>query len=485
MKADDLPDNGRRGFLKAAGIAMASSALANSAIAAGTQKLEAAAGQQSASSGAYDVIVLGAGFAGLAAARECAQRGHKVLLVEARSRIGGRTFTSQYLDHRVELGGTWIHPTQPFVWGEVRRYGLGIAESPGVTAETGSWLAGGKLHKGDLMALMPRLNQAFNTFCDVDGQGGRTVFPRPYEPLFNRTSVAKYDGLSLTQRLAQVELDPEMRDLVNCMFTQNCNADPADAAFLDQLHWYANCDYDLGLLFDRCGRFKIVEGMAGLANAMLGDAAVELLLSAQVRQVDNQAQGALVTLASGQRLQAREVICTVPVNCLTDIEFKPALSPAKNAASKVGYAGQGIKVYAHVRQKIGVWLGLAPYPSPIIVAFTEEERDDGTLLVLFVKPEAFDPNDKAAVQAALHTLYPGLEVSAVMFHHWAQDPYAKGTWAFYRPGQMLENQDALRTGEGHVHFASGDTATGWHGFVDGALQSGIETAHGVCKRLKA
>lgn len=484
MKADDQLDNGRRGFLKAAGIAAAGSVVAGSAMAAGMEKLNSASWKSGANSDQYDVVVLGAGFAGLVAARDCSLRGLKVLVIEARNRIGGRTFTSQYHDHRIELGGTWIHQTQPFVWSEVRRYGLAISESPGVTAVNGSWLAGGKLRTGDLTALLPRLSEAFNAFCDVDGQGGRSVFPRPFEPLYNRTLVEKFDNMTLQQRLDQVNLDPEMRDLVNCMVAQNASADPAQGAFLDQLHWYANCDYDLGMLFDRCGHYKIADGMEALAKAILDDSRVDLLLASPVKKVLNQSNGAVVTLANGRSLKAREVICAVPMNCLTDIEFSPALSPAKTNAANAKHVGNGIKVYAHVRQKIGVWLGLAPYPNPIIVAFTEEERQDGTLLVLFVKPDAFDPNDKKAVQAALRTLYPDIDVIGVASHHWAKDPYAKGTWAFYQPGQMLMNQDALRATEGHVHFASGDIATGWHGFVDGALQSGVETARAVCKALK-
>lgn len=477
--------NGRRGFLKAAGVTIAGTLIANHALAAGLDKVQNAKGRKKAKNEKYDVVVVGAGFAGLVAARDCALRGLSVLLLEARNRIGGRTFTTDFHNHRIELGGTWIHPSQPFVWSEVRRYALGITESPGVTAVNGSWFADGTLHQGNLYELFPKITQAFNQFCDIDGVGGRTVFPRPYEPDFNHEAVAKLSGLSLTDRLAQVDLDPSMRDLVNCMVAQTANGDPSQGSFVDQLHWYAICDYDLGMLFDRCGHFKIAEGMSGLAHAILQDADVELLLSAPVDKIENYSSGVRVTTRSGQMIDARSVICTLPMNCLADVEFTPRVSPVKTELAQSRHVGRGIKVYAVVKQKIGIWLGLAPYPNDILVAFTEHELDDGTLMVLFVRPDAFDPNDKAAVQKALSMLYPGLDVIAVTSYHWAEDPYSKGTWVFHKPGTYGEKMQSLRAREGNVHFASGDTATGWHGCVDGALQSGVETAKLVADLLTA
>ena len=77
-----------------------------------------------------DVLVLGAGFAGLTAARELTQRGLSVRILEARDRIGGRTWYTEGLGRGLELGGTWVHWTQPYVWAELARYGIGTVPSP-------------------------------------------------------------------------------------------------------------------------------------------------------------------------------------------------------------------------------------------------------------------------------------------------------------------------------------------------------------------
>ncbi|NKX52341.1 FAD-dependent oxidoreductase, partial [Arthrobacter deserti] len=71
-----------------------------------------------------DVIIIGAGFAGLTAARELSRRGHRTILLEARDRIAGRTHLEERLGRNLELGGTWVHWTQPYVWAEMGRYGI-------------------------------------------------------------------------------------------------------------------------------------------------------------------------------------------------------------------------------------------------------------------------------------------------------------------------------------------------------------------------
>jgi monoamine oxidase len=485
MSNSGYPPRSRRHFLRAGSLAAAAGLLGPDAIAAGAAKVAAAKPANArALKKQYDVIVVGAGFAGLVAARECAQRGHSVLLLEARNRIGGRTFTTEYKGHRLELGGTWVHPAQSFVWSEIRRYGLGIAESPGGSGgDNTSWITEGKLVNGKMSELYPRMNKAFQDYCDIDGSGGRTVFPRVYEPFVNRDKVAELDKLSLLDRLNQVQLTPEMRDLVNCMVAQNSGNDPALGAFVDQLHWFAMCDYDLGTLFDRCGHYKVAEGMSGLAHAILSDSDVDLLLSTPVKSMQQADGKVTVTTGAGVRHTASKVICTVPMNVLKSIDFQPPLMAAKVAASRQEGTCKGVKFYAHIKQKVGVWLGMAPYPNEIFLAFTEEEREDGTLIVCFAKP-GVDANDEEAVQSALRKLLPGADVMSIMSYAWDSDPYSRGTWCFYRPGQMSHAQEALRTREDNIYFASSDSATGWRGFVDGAMQSGIETAFQVHQQLK-
>ncbi|MGZ2748232.1 flavin monoamine oxidase family protein [Burkholderia stagnalis] len=486
MKDEQPTGINRRTFLRGAGSAIAATALAGTALAgsgraqAAGQATRAAPESKPVASGAhYDVIVIGGGFAGLTAARECALRGMKTLLLEARARVGGRTFTSAYADHRLELGGTWIHWSQPYVWDEVTRYGLDIVESPGASPDRLSWLVDGRIRSDDADKAFPLLADAMAKFCDVDGEGGRSVFPRAHDPFFRAAEVRKYDTLSLQDRLAAMKFAPEIHHLVAPQLAINCHRDPASAALVDQLKSWSLGDFDLGRLFDRLVKYKIEQGTSALAHAIIADGGADVMLSTPVARVEQRKGGATVTTTSGAHYSAGAVVCAVPVNVLKNIDFRPGLDAHKLDASRAGVAGQGAKCYIHIRQKIGQWMGCGSFPNPITLAWTEQARDDGTLLVAFGPPGLLDINDDAAVQAALRRLLPGADVIATTGYQWNADPYSQGTWCYYRPGQMTRVLEPLRRREGAVLFASADSAFGWRGTIDGAIEGGTRVAREV------
>ena len=85
----------------------------------------------------HDVIVVGGGFAGVTAARECALRGRDVLLLEARDRLGGRTWSKPWAGTRIEYGGAWVHWHQPHTFSELTRAGLAVSSS--ADSERAGW----------------------------------------------------------------------------------------------------------------------------------------------------------------------------------------------------------------------------------------------------------------------------------------------------------------------------------------------------------
>lgn len=477
---DDLKVNGqgRRRFL---------GGLAGSVGLAGVPGLAAAATTGAVTKpgrDAYDVIVIGAGFAGLVASRDLAKSGRSVLLLEARNRIGGRTFTSAYQGKKIELGGTWIHWSQPHVWNEITRYGLNIEESPGAAAETVSWITAGKLKHGKAGPVWEKIAKAMEGFCNVDGQGGRAVLPLAHDPLFRKDALARWDALSLQDRLDSLHLSREVRDLLSPQLGINCHNELGQAGFADMLRWWSLGDFDMGRMFDKLGRYKIREGMGELAARMRADCPCDIALSEPVASVTRFEDGHRVVTIKGAVYRASAVVMAVPLNVLQSITMTPALSTGKQTMANEGHTGRGTKCYIHIKQKVGNWMGMAPYPSPITLTWTEQQRDDGTLLVCFGPPGLLDITDEDAVQAALRTLLPKAEVLGVTGYQWDVDPYSRGTWCWYRPGQLTGGLQELRRAEHGVFMAGSDLAEGWRGFVDGALESGITAARDVRAYLK-
>src|ERR1700759_2206407 len=140
-----------------------------------------------------DVVVIGAGFAGLVAARELGRAGLDVIVLEARDRVGGRTWTDRRLGHDLELGGTWVHWVQPHTWAEMTRYGRQVTRSP--AAGQAYWLGTGGVPRAgtpdEFMALIADGQQAI-----VDDV--RAAMPRGIDPAAG--AIGGLDALSIQDR---------------------------------------------------------------------------------------------------------------------------------------------------------------------------------------------------------------------------------------------------------------------------------------------
>jgi monoamine oxidase len=201
-----------------------------------------------------DVIVIGAGFAGVSAARELHRQGHRVLVLEARDRIGGRTWTDARLGRDLEMGGTWVHWIQPHTWAEMSRYGIEVTPSP--TPVRGYWISGGTVHSGhadDLLGLIDRGMTASTAEA-------LTCFPQPYRPLLAGDALTDVDGLTTREKLKQLDLTAEEFDAVEGMWATNFSGRSEDGGYAQGLRWCALAGGSWQLMFEACATYKIVGG---------------------------------------------------------------------------------------------------------------------------------------------------------------------------------------------------------------------------------
>jgi monoamine oxidase len=433
----------------------------------------------------FDVIIVGAGFAGLIATRELSLDNRSVLIIEARDRIGGRTFTTEVENEKYEMGGTWVHWSQPHVWTELTRYGFSISETKGVVADRFSALLenGSQLKFLSMNELLPQMCEIMNKYSDVDGVQGRTVLPLPHDPLSAIEVVETYDKLSMQDRLDQIaELFNNNKDLYEIMdayLSMNSQCRLSESGFIDHLRWWALGDYDTSRLFNKTSRYKITEGTTALAQAIFRDCRnVNLLLSmpiVSVNRTDN--NNVTIRTQNGEVFTARSTIITIPLTALGNTEFSPALQPEKQRVINEGQCRGGNKFSVKLETPIGNWTGYAPYPSPITMAFTDDE--EGTTIIVFGMEDLLDIQDFDAVQRELRRFLPDIKIKYIVGHDWRNDSFIGGTWGWYRPGQMTSNLLALQAHEPPIFFASSDTANGWRGFIDGAIESGLTTVRHV------
>jgi len=394
------------------------------------------------------------------------------------------TCTSKLDGEKVELGGTWVHWTQPSVWAEIMHYGLEIEETVGLAnPETVIWVTEDKVKRGPA-------EEAFAIFaeaCDKYYAEAQKLYPRPYNPFFAEAALREKDQLSAAAYLEQLPLTREQKDLMDSWLSGNGHNYPETMAYTEIQRWFALSNFNLPTMFDAIARYKIKEGTAGLIDRMIGDTNVEITLSTPVSKVTHDKDKVVLTTEDDEVISAGAVIVAVPMNVLHEIEFSPALSSAKRDMSKQRHTGAGSKAYIRVKQDVGNVMTFAPARNkvtPFTSVFTDHVSDKGTLLIGFTPdPELLDVNDTEAVEAVLRPLLPGVNVTSSYGYDWNIDPFSKGTWCLYRPLQTTEHLRDMQAAEGRCRFAGADIANGWRGFIDGAIESGRHVGRQVVDLL--
>lgn len=419
-----------------------------------------------------DVVVVGGGFAGLAAARELSARGREAVVLEARARLGGRTWTDDRLGASLELGGAHVHWAQPYVWREIERYGLQV--EPRTAPDRVGLYAGGELR--DLT-----LAQWAATLARLQGAAfapAKSLFPQPYQPLRNLDAVLDADAESAADHLAAVVENPTDLSILTALWSVHVSGPPSSASKADALRAAAMSEGQIQSYLGIVTGYDIEQGTHRLVRAIAEESGAEIRLESAVSGIEHAATHVAVTLASGEVVQARAAIVTLPISVLKSITFSPPLAPPQRHAIEHGQTSAGIKIWLRVRPDPGPWFAVATAPSPLQILHRDAGFPDGTALLHGFGSDhtLLDLADTEAAQAALRYALPGVEVTGVTGHDWVADPYSRETWPHFTQGNFVRDFTALRASHGRILFAGSLLARGWASFIDGAIETGIEAA---------
>lgn len=423
-----------------------------------------------------DVVIVGGGVAGLIAARELGRTGRSVVVLEARDRLGGRVWTDRRLGRDLEIGGTWLHWTQPHVWSEITRYGLEVTRGP--RPEEAYWLAGDEIRKGTLQGFMDLIDPGMRRLL----ADTMDWIPRPDDPT-RREDLATADAWNVQEKLDELQLPVEERNANEAAWVGHFNAPLQDGAFTSALRWTAASAGHWHLMHEASAVFRLAGGTRSLVAAIVADTEADIRTNAPVRAIEHDDRQARVHLADGTSITAGSVVVTLPQNILDTIDVSPQLCEEKRAVAKEKTASRGVKVWIRVRGPIKPFFAYSSAGHPLSVVRTEFVGDDDAVLVSFgADATRIDPNDAGAVQEALRAWRDDLEVLEVTGHDWMADPYSGETWLMQRPGQLTSYLRGMQRSEGVLHYASSDNANVWAGFIDGAVESGLQVARDIAGR---
>jgi monoamine oxidase len=432
----------------------------------------------------YDVVVIGAGFAGLVAARDLTEQGKRVLIVEARDRIGGRTWYRPFADtgFSIELGGNWVDPDgNEALMAEVARYGVALSTSPQPENRV-SLLDGVRSHAPCPISAEDEV--ALQTVVDDVALHVKRIDST--QPL-DRQNVADLD-VPLDTYLDGFALSTTLRRLIGAWIRENTGCVESQISALHLMSWIPDLGNDPRSL-GHTPSHRFTSGTIDILQRILDDSGAELRLSTPVAAVTQTADEVEVRTAGGDVVRARGAVIALPLNCVADVDFSPPLSDEKTAGCAMGQSGAAKKLWALVTDLPPKLLGVGCIDEPIDVFFTDFPADetglDGDLVVGFSTQERpLDMLDRDDMESAFQRYVPDARVLKVDGHDWLADPYAKGTWCASPAGLLSSYATALEATEGRLVFAGSDIAHAFRGWMEGAVRSGATAAERLTEILK-
>ena len=422
----------------------------------------------------YDAVVIGAGFAGLVAARDLIEAGRTVVVLEARDRPGGRTYSGTFpgTDVVIDLGAEWFDPARHhFMAAEVARYGAKFVEADKGGASR--WFLDGRHSDGDEPDGLIDMNELEEVLNRLRADIAPVVFAKG----FTQTNTAALD-IPFNEYLDKLDAPPEIADLLRAQSYTLTGALPEEFSALVYLREIAGFDHNPDYsFFASLARVDI--GSGGLAERVAAEISEHIRLSEPVTSVTELSDRVDVTTANGKHYAGRRIILAAPLNTLGDIEFTPSLPPALAELVREGHTGRCIKVWSKLSGSKHVFAMGWPGIIECTVKGTVSEPDgERAIMASFgLAPDlAIDRPD--LVQAGLDDLKLEATVEEVYGHDWIGDPYSKGTWLALRPGQPPLH-GRVESHWGAIHLAGADFSGVWSGWVDGAIESGRDAARMV------
>ena len=425
--------------------------------------------------GDYDAIVIGGGFAGLTAARDLADHSHSVLLLEARDRLGGRTWTRPFADtdHMIEMGGQWIEPQRQFnIVHEIDRYGIRTSSS--AEPHSRPTLLNGQRNPGPLPVPPEELIDLERAIFHMQKAAARIQQGIPLD----QQGLHDLD-VSWSDFLAPLNLPPATTEFLAAVTGLYAGRYPEEHSALGILSQLAHLDLSVIMLWGVLD-VRFTDGTKSLIDAMAADCP-DIRLNAPVASVSQDDTGVTVTTDDGGEVfTARTVMVATPVNMWSEIAFEPSLSEVKRQISADRHGTQTCgKFFALARGAQDYpYLLAGPRSTKGLMVYAQEcDLPDGQLMIGFIcDPTNHDITTFEGVERALKTLDPDAELIKFDSHDWNTDPYSLGGWFSPRPGVLSKSQSELSRPEGRVLFASSDVAISFQGWLEGAVETGHRAA---------
>jgi monoamine oxidase len=454
-----------------------------------------------------DVVVIGAGFAGLAAARELAHNDRSVVVLEARHRVGGRALNKPIGGgEHSEAGGTFAGPTQNHILALAKDMGVDTFPTYDqgnnvyfVDGERSTYPSSGPTGTAPPdPTILPDLATLVTRFDDMS----KDV---PVDAPWEAASAGDWDRQTLQQWVDQNTVNPRFKRLAAAATRPIFGAEPREISLLFTLFYVAaSGDERNAGTFERnfntrdgAQMFRFVGGSQLIAQKLAHRLGSRVKLGTPVHRVES-FKGGVRVVSKHHVVTARQVIVAVPPTLVRRIHFHPGLPATRRALDRQMPQGTLLKVTAVYDRPFWRDAGLSgtaiSLNGPVNATFDDSPPDGSPGAVFgFVggdearRYRAMSKADRrAAVLKNFSDLFGRQALNPTRFFDtdWPGARWSRGgPVGIAHPGLLLAHGPALRDPVGRIHWAGTETSGYWNGYMDGAVRSGKRAAREVIDEL--
>ncbi|MEI6253898.1 MAG: flavin monoamine oxidase family protein [Mycobacteriaceae bacterium] len=442
---------------------------------------------------AHDVVVIGAGLAGLTAARELTRLGLHTVVLEGRDRVGGRTKPATLAGVPIDLGASFVGPTQDAVLALAAELGCRTTPTYNDGANLIHWRGAVRRYHGTIpkLGLLGLLD-----IGRIQWQFERIAKGVSITEPWASAQAARLDGLSLGGWLRSIKAFATSRDLMAIMARVTWGAEPDEISMLHAVR-YVKTSGGLDRMLDVVGGAQqdhFPGGTHEMSARMAAELGERVRLGAIVSRIE-WSQDAVAVSSSDGVVEARRAILAVAPSQRLDIDIAPAPPIEYQQLAQRWPLGALTKSYAAYPTPFWRAKGLSGQAlsdeGPVFITFDVSPSAEGPGILLgFTDARHFDRLDPAQRREQ------ALGCFAALFGEEARRPidYADQRWgaedfapggptAAVPPGSWTQFGPLLRCPVGPLHWAGTETADEWTGFMDGAVRSGQRAAAEVAETL--
>ncbi|MBF6471122.1 MULTISPECIES: flavin monoamine oxidase family protein [Nocardia] len=447
-----------------------------------------------------DFCVIGGGFAGLTAALRLRQMGRSVALLEARDRLGGRTFTEVREDGAwIDRGGAWIGPGQDRIQALMTEFGIPSYKQ--YTDGEAMMVVDGKQHRYTGTIPWTMSPWAAMNLGAVFLELGHMCKSVPLEAPWAAKKADKWDQVSLAHWLESNILSKPAHDLLEMAIAGCYTSAASEVSLLFVLYQMASGggpSFVLGVK-DAAQDARPVGGMGAIYRPMAAELGDSIHLSQPVRCIHQDADGVRVR-AEDLTVRARRAIVAVPLAIADKISYKPMLPVDRSFLHQRMPSGSIIKTSVVYDEPFWRGDGLSGQsaapgsPATITIDACTDTGRPGVLCVIIEGPIARqvgrldDAERRSAVLGALVERFGRKAGSPVDYieQNWSAERYSGGGMLSHAPtGVLTQFGHALREPCGRIHWAGTESSAVMCGWIDGAIRSGERAASEVLEHETA